>query len=256
MIVLLSPAKTLDTTPSTIKKHTKPRLLKLSEQLVGVLKKKSTRDLQQLMSVSEKIAQLNVDRFDSFSTPFKLKSTKQAALMFKGDVYQGLQADTFDEEDMEFAQQYVRILSGLYGVLRPLDLMHPYRLEMGTKLEHGRTKNLYGFWDKKITEIINKDVQKSGSDIILNLASKEYFKAIQPQYLKGQVITVHFQEKREDKYKVIAFNAKKARGAMTHQIVKYKITDIEQLKDLEINGYLFNKGLSLETDLVFVKEEN
>jgi len=253
MIILLSPAKTLDTTPSSVKKHTKPRLLPQSEALVGVLKKKSVKDVQELMKVSEKIAQLNVERFDSFATPFKLSNAKQAALMFKGDVYQGLQADTFDEKDMEFAQQHVRILSGLYGLLRPLDLMQPYRLEMGTKLKNGTFKNLYEFWDTDITTVINKDLKKSGTDIILNLASKEYFKSVQPKKLKGQVVTVHFKEKRGDAYKVIAFNAKKARGAMTHQIVKYKITETEGLKDLAINGYLYNEGMSTNEELVFVK---
>ena len=254
MIVLLSPAKTLDTSPSPIKKHTKPRLLERTETLVTILKQKSTADLQELMGVSEKIAQLNVDRYASFSLPFSIKQTKQASLMFKGDVYQGLQADTFDKEDLAFAQQYIRILSGLYGILRPLDLMHPYRLEMGTKLKNGEHKNLYNFWGAALTDLLNKDLKKSTSNTVLNLASKEYFKSIQPKSLKGQVVTVHFKEKRGEKLKVIAFNAKKARGAMAHQIVKYKIKEVNQLKDLEINGYLYQEELSDEKDLVFVKE--
>ncbi len=253
MIVLLSPAKTLDTAPSEVKSSTKPRLLKQSEELVSLLKKKSAADIQTLMGVSEKIAQVNVERYATFTTPFKLKTHKQAALMFKGDVYQGLQADTFDKADMDFAQQHVRILSGLYGVLRPLDLMHPYRLEMGTKLKNGSFKNLYEFWDQDITKVLNKDLKQAGTDIILNLASKEYFKSVQPKSLKGQVVTVHFKEKRGDKLKVIAFNAKKARGAMTHQIVKFKITATEQLKDLEVNGYLYNANESSGADLVFTK---
>lgn len=253
MIVLLSPAKTLDTSPSEVKSHTKPRLLQQSEELVGILKKKSSADIQSLMGVSEKIAQLNVERYASFTTPFKRTTHKQAALMFKGDVYQGLQADSFDQADMDFAQQHVRILSGLYGVLRPLDLMHPYRLEMGTKLKNGSFINLYEFWGQEITKVLNKDLKQAGTDIILNLASNEYFKSVKANFLKGHVVTVHFKEKRDDKYKVIAFNAKKARGAMTHQIVKFKIIATEQLKDLEVNGYLYNESMSSESNLVFIK---
>lgn len=254
MIILLSPAKTLDTSPSPVKKHTKPRLLRQTEVLVGALKQKSIADLQELMGVSEKIAQVNVERFNSFSLPFSIKQAKQAALMFKGDVYLGLQADTFGQEELNFAQLHLRILSGLYGVLRPLDLMHPYRLEMGTKLKNGTYKNLYEFWGQSLTDILNKDLKKAATDIVLNLASKEYFKSIQPASLKGKVVTVHFKEKRGDKMKVIAFNAKKARGAMAHQIISYKITEVAQLKDLEVNGYIYQPELSTDTALLFLKE--
>ena len=253
MILLLSPAKTLDTDPSKVKEFTKPRLLKQSQQLVDVLKQKSIADIQELMSVSEKIANLNVERYQEYKTPFSLKNAKQAVLLFKGDVYQGLDAATFDEVDLNFAQEHVRILSGLYGILRPLDLMQAYRLEMGTRLKNGSYKNLYEFWDKEITTILNKDIKASGNDLVLNLASKEYFKAIQAKLLKGKVVNVHFREERNGKYKVIAFNAKKARGAMANQIVKYKINEVAPLKDLVINDYVYQEEMSEEGELVFVK---
>lgn len=253
MILLLSPAKTLDTTPSKVKTFTRPRLLKKSQQLVDVLQKKSVADIQALMGVSEKIASLNVERYENYKTPFSLKNAKQAALLFKGDVYQGLEATTFGEEDLQFAQDHVRILSGLYGILRPLDLMQAYRLEMGTRLKNAHYKNLYEFWDKDITTILNKDIKASGNDLVLNLASKEYFKAIQPKLLKGKIVNIHFREERNGKYKVIAFNAKKARGAMANQIVKYKINEIAPLKDLVINDYIYQEEMSKEGDLVFVK---
>ncbi len=253
MIVLLSPAKTLDSTPSSTKKFTTPRLLEKSHTLVKTLKTKSVGDLQQLMSVSEKIAQLNVERYDAFKTPFTLENAKQAALIFKGDVYQALKADTFNSRDLTFAQKHIRILSGLYGMLRPLDLMQAYRLEMGTKLKNGAYKNLYEFWDHSITELVNADLASSKSKVVLNLASKEYFKSIKVKELNAPLVNVHFKEQRGDKYKIIAFNAKKARGAMAHQIVKFRITKVNQLKDLDVNGYLYKETMSKEGDLVFVK---
>jgi len=253
MILLLSPAKTLDTSPSEVKHATKSRLLKQAQKLVDVLKEKSIADIQELMSVSEKIASLNVERYQQYKTPFSLKNAKQAVLLFKGDVYQGLAADTFDQGDLDFAQDHIRILSGLYGILRPLDLMQAYRLEMGTRLKNGNYKNLYEFWDKDITTILNKDIKASGNEIVLNLASKEYFKAIQPKLLKGKIVNVHFREERNGKYKVIAFNAKKARGAMANQIVKYKINEVAPLKDLVVTDYVYKEEMSKEGDLVFVK---
>ena len=254
MILLLSPAKTLDFSETELTNHSTPRLLADSEKLVSVLKKKSARSLKKLMNVSDAIAELNVDRFQSFETPFKLENAKQAVLAFKGDVYTGLQAETFDANDLDFAQTHLRILSGLYGVLTPLDLMQPYRLEMGTRLRQGRKKNLYEFWDKKITELINADLEDSGNDIVLNLASQEYFHAVKPAILKGKLFHVHFKELRNGAYKVISFNAKKARGTMANQIIKNRINDIEALKPLNVDGYQFNQELSDDTNLVFTKE--
>ena len=251
MILLISPAKTLDFSETGLTNHSMPRLLADSEKLVSVLKKKSARSLKKLMSVSDNIAELNVERFQNYQTPFTLDNAKQAVLAFKGDVYTGLQADTFDANDLDFAQKHLRILSGLYGLLTPLDLMQPYRLEMGTKLRNGRKKNLYEFWDKKITELINADLEASGSEIVLNLASKEYFHAVKPALLKGKLIHVHFKELRNGTYKVIGFNAKKARGAMSRQIIQNRITSVEKVKPLNIDGYTFNSTLSDDQNLVF-----
>ncbi len=254
MIVLLSPAKTLDYSASTLGTHTEPRLLKDSSKLIKVLKKKTPSAIKTLMKVSDNIANLNVERFQQFATPFTMTNAKQSVLAFKGDVYQGLEADTFDEADYEFAQAHLRILSGLYGILRPMDLMQPYRLEMGTKLQNGSFKNLYEFWGNRITKLINADLEATEGESIINLASKEYFRSVKTDKLKGNLIHIHFREKRGDKYKVIAFNAKKARGAMAKQIVKYKIVDPEHLKSLEINGYVFNERMTDDSNYTFIKE--
>lgn len=253
MIILLSPAKSLNLEPIDVQSHTQPRLLEDSEALVKVLKKKSVKKIKELMKVSDNIATLNVERFNSFQTPFTEENAKPAVLTFDGDVYAGLQAETFDEADLTFAQQHLRILSGLYGVLRPLDLMQAYRLEMGTSLKNGRKKNLYQFWDNKITDLINEDLKEAESDIVLNLASKEYFSAIKPANINGTIVTVDFKENRNGVFKVISFNAKKARGFMAHKIIKNKITTPGRLKRLSIDGYKYNKDLSEETRLVFTK---
>lgn len=254
MIILLSPAKSLNFEPAKIKKHSTPRLLEESTVLVDQLKTKSANSIKKLMNVSDNIANLNVDRFNSFKTPFTLDNAKQAILAFNGDVYTGLEADSFDSKDMAFAQKHVRILSGLYGVLKPLDLMQPYRLEMGTRLKVSRKKNLYEFWDDKITSIINDDLKKSKGDIILNLASKEYFSSVKTKLASGKIIHVHFKELRNGKYKVISFSAKKARGKMANLIVKNRITDLKSLFKLNVDGYQYNKELSDEQNLFFGKE--
>lgn len=253
MIILLSPAKTLDFSASEVTEHSTPRLLADSEKLINVLKKKSKNDIKKLMSVSDNIAELNVERYQNFETPFSLDNAKQAALAFKGDVYTGLEANTFNAKERSFAQAHIRILSGLYGVLRPNDLMQAYRLEMGTKLKIRRKNNLYEFWDDRITKLLNEDLQESGSDIILNLASNEYFKSVKNKALKGDLYKVDFKEWRGDKYKVISFNAKKARGVMAKLIVQKGITKVEELKGLDVNGYVFNEDLSTEKDFCFTK---
>ncbi len=254
MIVLLSPAKTLDFEPTNEREFSQPRFLGKSESLVKELRKKSARSLKKLMNVSDNIATLNVERFQQFETPFSLDNAKQAALAFKGDVYQGLQADTFSEEELAFAQEHLRILSGLYGLLKPLDLIQPYRLEMGTSLKKGRKKNLYEFWDKEITELINEDLKTQGGESILNLASKEYFKAVKPELLAGRLVTVTFKENRNGTYKVISFNAKKARGAMARMIIQHRIEDLEAIKGLEVDGYNFNEEMSSEAEFLFTME--
>lgn len=253
MIVLLSPAKTLDFSPVETP-TTHPRLLKKSLELVKVLKRKSIPELQELMSISENLSELNRDRFREFSTPFTPINAKPAVLAFKGDVYQDLAAHTFDEDDLDFAQDHLRILSGLYGLLRPRDLMQAYRLEMGTRLETRRGKNLYEFWGRQITSLLNEDIEETHADLVLNLASQEYFKSVQPKSLKVPVLNIHFQEVRDGGVpKVIAFNAKKARGRMAHYIVKHRITQPEDLKELDINDYQFNERLSSRTDWYFIK---
>lgn len=253
MLLLISPAKTLDFSAIGLKKHTKPALLKESKVLVDILKEKSVADLKQLMSVSDKIAELNVERFNQFKTPFSTKNAKQALYAFRGDVYTGLDADSFSEKDVDFAQDHLRILSGLYGVLKPLDLMQAYRLEMGTKLSNGFGKNLYEFWDEKITKLINKDLKNTGNKIVVNLASKEYFHSIKEAQLNAELYTVNFKENRNGVYKIIAFSAKRARGMMCHYVIKNKITKPEKMKGFDMDNYSFNEELSSEKEFIFTR---
>ncbi len=253
MIVLLSPAKSLNLEPTKQKGTTQPRLLEESGTLVNKLKKQSIKSIKDLMKISDQLAELNSKRYKSFETPFTKENAKPAILTFDGDVYTGLQAESFDQDDMKFAQSHIRILSGLYGVLRPLDLMQAYRLEMGTSLKTGRKKNLYEFWDTKITDLINKDLKKAKSDIVLNLASKEYFGAVKQQLVEGNIVDVDFKENRNGVFKVISFNAKKARGTMAHKIVKNRVTDVAHLKRFNVDGYKYNKDLSKDNHLVFTK---
>ena len=254
MIAVLSPAKSLTLDPVKIKNTTLPRSLEQSKQLVKILKKTSTEDLKKLMSISDKIAALNVARYKSFSLPFTTDNAKPAILTFDGDVYTGLDAASFTAADMRFAQKHLRILSGLYAVLRPLDLMQAYRLEMGTRLKIGKYKNLYEYWGEHITELLNEDLAQSKSKILLNLASNEYFKSINKDKLNAKIVHVHFKEKRNGQYKIISFKAKKARGRMAHLIVKNKIKNPKDLEILEVNGYVFNKRFSEPENLVFVKD--
>lgn len=253
MLLLISPAKTLDFDKTDLKKKTKLRFLPESQELIDVLKQKSASDLKSLMKVSDNIANLNVERYHNFQTPFSLKNAKQAILAFRGDVYTGLDADSFDDADLAFAQDHLRILSGLYGLIRPLDLMQPYRLEMGTKLQNDAGKNLYQFWDDKITKTINKDVKKSKAKAIINLASKEYFSAVQPKLLQADLYNVQFKEEKNGQFKIVAFFAKKARGMMCNYIIKNKLTEPEHLIGFDMDRYVYNEELSSERDLVFTR---
>lgn len=253
MLMLISPAKTLNFDSTELKKKTKPRFLTESQALIDILKKKSPADIKGLMKVSDKIAELNVERYHSFKTPFNLKNAKQAVLAFRGDVYTGLDADNFDADDLAFAQSHLRILSGLYGVLKPLDLMQPYRLEMGTKLSNGFGKNLYEFWGDKLTKTINKDVKSSKATAIINLASNEYFKAVQKKELKTDLYNIAFKEERNGVFKIISFSAKKARGMMAQFVIKNKLTDPEHLKGFDMENYVFNEDLSSEREFVFTR---
>lgn len=255
MLLLLSPAKTLDMTPShpaTV--PTQARLLDDTAELARLLKKKSRGGLQGLMSISENLADLNYTRFQKFSLPLTPETAKPAGLAFRGDVYVDLEADTFTPEEWEMANRQIRILSGLYGVLRPSDLMLPYRLEMGTTLTNKRGKNLYEFWGDRITELLNDDLAEAGFDLVLNLASQEYFKSVNTERLNGRLLTAHFKEAKNDKYRVVAFNAKRARGRMANLITKEGITTAEPLKELVVNDYIYSETLSSENDWVWARE--
>lgn len=249
MLLLISPAKTLDFEATTIKTHTQPQFLEQSERLIKTLKRYSSKEIQDLMKVSEKIADLNVERYQNFSLPFNPSNAKQAILAFKGDVYQGLSVEDFNEKDLNFAQKHIGILSGLYGLLRPLDLMQPYRLEMGTKLKVDDNKNLYEFWNQSITQQINA----TGAKHIINLASNEYFKSVQTDALEGNLWTVDFKEYKNGKYKIVAFYAKKARGMMCNYVVKNRLEKPEEMKAFDMDDYTFNEELSNDRHYVFTR---
>lgn len=221
MLIVISPAKTLDfeTAPIT-KVHTQPEFLKESRQLVKQLKQMTPAEVSSLMKISDKLGVLNFLRYNEWKTPFTLDNSKQALLAFKGDVYTGIDAETFSGQDLKFAQKHLRILSGLYGVLRPLDLMQAYRLEMGAKFENRNGKDLYEFWDTKLTDQINRDLKASNSKYLINLASNEYFKALQVKDINAEIIVPVFKDYKNGKYKTISFFAKKARGLMSAYIIK------------------------------------
>lgn len=253
LMILLSPAKTLDFSDNRADHFTEPRLLPQTKKLVGILKKKQVADLMALMSISEKLGALNYDRYQDFTLPFNEENAKQAVLAFKGDVYTGLEAASFGETELNYAQEHLRILSGLYGLLRPLDLMQAYRLEMGTKLENKQGENLYEFWGNKITKLLNNDLVENNSKAVLNLASKEYFSALQPDQLKAPLIDIDFKEDRNGKLKIISFNAKKARGSMAGMIIRSQIDSVDGLKQLNVDGYQYNESLSKSDHLIFTK---
>lgn len=252
MITLLSPAKSLNY-DKVDAPRTQPRFKDDTMELVSIMKKKKAGDLRKLMSISEKLADLNVQRFQDFEKSHNVKNSKQAMFAFTGDVYQGLEADTFSEEEIQFAQDHVRMLSGLYGLLRPLDVMQPYRLEMGTKLKTQKGKNLYEFWGSSIASMITKDLKKVKSKVIINLASQEYFKAVDTDALDADIYDIHFREYRGDELKFISFNAKKARGFMTQYIVKKRVSQPEDLKAFDLEGYTFAPDLSTEKSLFFIR---
>jgi len=252
MIAILSPAKSLDFEKQFDIRSTSTRFNEETNQLIEVLQTKSEEEVQELMSISDNLAQLNVERYNNFKkrTP---KYAKQAILAFQGDVYQGMQAEDFIQEEHDYAQQHIRILSGLYGLLRPLDLIQPYRLEMGTKLETDKGNNLYEFWGYKITDQLKKDIKSQGDKILINLASNEYFKSVNKKELKKdfEIIDVEFKDFNNGKYKIVSFFAKKARGLMARYIVKNQIDKIEDLKGFDLDGYSFDEKDSTETKLAF-----
>lgn len=251
MLVLLSPAKTLDESPSTRKDFSQPEFLDHSTELIKTLRKLNHEDIKSLMHISDKLTDLNVQRYQSFTTPFDADNSKSAIDMFQGDVYTGLAAEDFSAADRKFAQKHLRILSGLYGLLKPLDLMMPYRLEMGTKLQNKEGKNLYEFWGDTITNAINSQKPKA----IINLASNEYFKAVNHKNLKADVIDIVFRDTKNGKQKIIAFYAKKARGMMARFIIKNRIKKIDDLKGFDTAGYSYDESQSSEKTLVFTRPE-
>ena len=253
MLIVISPAKKLDfeSLPQS-DDYTQADCLEDSAELIEVLKEYSSKQLEKLMHLSTNLAQLNHDRYHNWHLPFNPQNSKQALLTFKGDVYAGINVESFSAEDLSFTQDHLRILSGLYGLLRPLDLMQPYRLEMGTKLKNSRGKNLYEFWGSQITELINKQLALIENNTLVNLASNEYFKSVKVKELNGTLITPVFKEKRDDgNYKIIGIYAKKARGMMSAYILKNKITEVEQIKNFNDAGYIYNSELSTQNDWVF-----
>ena len=256
MLIVISPAKTLDyETPSKTKVFTTPDYLVHSQRLINRLRNFSSLDLSDLMKVSAKIADLNFDRYESWKKPFTVKNAKQAILAFKGDVYTGLDAETFKVDDFKFAQKHLRVLSGLYGLLRPLDLMQPYRLEMGTKLKTDVGKNLYEFWGSDITEGLNLQLKKIKSKYLINLASNEYFKSVKVKELNAEIITPAFKEFKNGDYKMIGIYAKKARGLLSRYIIQNKLSDPEDIKSFSEDGYRYNKKLSTGSNWVFTRKQ-
>lgn len=254
MLILLSPAKTLDyETPLLLSKATQPRFAKQSSELIEKLKSFDSEAIGKLMRISPKLAELNYDRYNNYQSTHDKNNSRQAILAFTGDVYQGMELSEWSQDDFDTAQAQIRILSGLYGVLRPLDRIQPHRLEMGTKLENTRGKNLYEFWDSAITEQLNKDLKKSGSNVVVNLASNEYFSSVKSTELKGAVVTPIFKDEKNGAYKVISFYAKKARGMMADFIVRNRVKSVEDLKTFKTGGYQFDTTLSEENTLTFLR---
>ena len=255
MLTVISPAKTLDfDTPVSTNKYSEPRFLDQSQQLIEQLKKLSSQEIANLMKISDKLAGLNMARFQQWQTPFTEENAKQAILAFKGDVYTGLAAETLDDKGLDFAQQHLRILSGLYGVLRPLDLMQPYRLEMGTPFQNDAGRDLYSFWGDQIRHSLEAEpALKDG--VLINLASNEYFKAVDAKKLKATIITPVFKDWKNGQYKIISFFAKKARGLMARYVVDQRVTDVEQVKQFNVAGYAFVAQESTENTWVFRRKE-
>jgi cytoplasmic iron level regulating protein YaaA (DUF328/UPF0246 family) len=255
MLIVISPAKTLDyETPATIKKHTQPDFLEDAQQLIDELRELTPPQVSELMGISAKLGDLNFGRYLSWQQPFTADNAKQAVLAFKGDVYTGLDAESLKAADLNWAQKRLRILSGLYGVLRPLDLMQPYRLEMGTSFANQRGKNLYQFWGGKVTDSLKKELSKESHPVLVNLASKEYFSVLQPKSLGAEIITPVFKDWKNGKYKIISFFAKKARGLMTRYIIENRIEDPEAIKKFDVDGYKYNPAMSSAGEWVFVRD--
>ncbi|SFB79709.1 hypothetical protein SAMN05216344_103169 [Polaromonas sp. OV174] len=256
MLFLLSPAKALDyDTPPHVATHTQPLFTRQSAELIEVLKTKTPQDIGSLMKLSDALSGLNVARYEAWSPKFTAKNSKQAVLAFNGDVYGGLDAKSLDAQQLDWAQQHLCILSGLYGVLRPLDWMQPYRLEMGTALATERGKNLYQFWGSQISDYLNERAAADASPLIVNLASEEYFKAVDRKALKARVVNCVFQDFKGGKYKIISFHAKRARGLMVRYAIENQLLGVKKLKDFEAEGYRFEPSVSEIDRLVFRRKQ-
>ncbi len=254
MLIVISPSKTLDfEKPVNQLFSTQPEFVKEASILIKPLRKLSVDQLMDLMDISAKLAQLNQERFYLWRPEFTTETARQALFAFRGDVYTGLDADTLNTSELNLAQEKLRILSGLYGVIRPLDLIRPYRLEMGTTLAVGKNKNLYEFWQKKITARIREDLNKNNSNLLINLASVEYFKAVDQKKLKAEIVTPEFREGKNGTYKMVSFFAKKARGMMTRFILQNGIEEEEHLRAFDSEGYCYNSHLSEKGRPVFTR---
>ncbi len=252
MLFLLSPAKSLDyDTPAGDVPHTQPLFAKQSAQLIEVLRRKTPAQVAALMDISDTLSALNVARYQAWSPKFTAKNSKQAVLAFDGDVYDGLQAKTLKTADLEWAQEHLCILSGLYGVLRPFDRMQPYRLEMGTALDMGSTRNLYQFWGSQIADYLNTRLAADKTPVIINLASQEYFKSVDRKALKARVVECVFEDWKNGQYKIISFNAKKARGLMARYAISKRIDTPRKLQSFNLDGYAFDAAASQTDRLVF-----
>ncbi len=256
MLVLVSPAKKLDFESGTSSAtHTQPDFLKQTTKLVNAAKKLSRAKLAQTMRLSDSLAELNYRRFKDFKTPFDLSNAKQAALVFNGDTYVGLEASSLSDDDMAYAQDHLRILSGLYGMLRPLDLIQPYRLEMGARFQPGKKANLYDFWDGTISAAINDALADQNDKTVVNCASNEYFKAVKPKLLGGNIITPVFKEIKDGQARTLGMFAKRARGMMARHIIKNRIDQPEGIKDFTSGDYEYRPNLSTATQWIFTRDQ-
>ncbi len=256
MLFVLSPAKNLnEKDPAPVTEYTQPALLAEAEKLIAEVRLLAPQQIAELMHVSDKIALLNAERNAAWHIPFTPENAKQAVYMFNGDVYEGLDAPSLGSQSVTYLQNHVRLLSGLYGLLRPLDLMQPYRLEMGTPFANARGKNLYEFWGGRITDLLNQTLAESGGNTLVNLASQEYFKAVDTAKLNARLITPVFKDEKNGQYKIISFYAKRARGLMVRYAAEHGITEPEALKNFDYEGYAFNAAASGENEWVFLRKE-
>lgn len=256
MLFVISPAKALDyETPAHIKTYTQPLFVEQASELIAVLREKSPQQVAELMDLSDQLAGLNAARYQAWSPKFTAKNSKQAVLAFDGDVYGGLDARTLNEDELDWLQQHLCILSGLYGVLRPLDRMQPYRLEMGTRLKTDKGTNLYRFWGSQIAEYLNSRARADKSPVLVNLASEEYFKAVDLKALQPRVVNCVFEEKKGANYKIVSFFAKRARGLMVRYALQHRASTPEQLKGFDLEGYRFAPAASEPDRFVFRRDQ-